>query len=49
MKSGGQIDEQMSSQSPVIWWYREVNSEVVRMSVLYWVLNPWISSSTDVI
>jgi hypothetical protein len=24
MKSGGQIDGQMSSQSPVVWWYREV-------------------------
>jgi hypothetical protein len=23
MKSGGQIDEQMS-QSPVVWWYRDV-------------------------
>jgi hypothetical protein len=24
MKSGGQIDGQMSPQSPVVWWYREV-------------------------
>jgi hypothetical protein len=24
MKSGEQIDGQMSSQSPVVWWYREV-------------------------
>jgi hypothetical protein len=24
MKSGAQIDGQMSSQSPVVWWYREV-------------------------
>jgi hypothetical protein len=24
MKSGGQIDRQMSSQSPEVWWYREV-------------------------
>jgi hypothetical protein len=32
MKSGGQIDGQMS-QSPVIWWYREVNCEVVGMCV----------------
>jgi hypothetical protein len=23
----------MSSQSPVVWWYREVNCEVVRMCV----------------
>jgi hypothetical protein len=29
MKSGSQIDGQMSSQSPVIWWYRDVNCEVV--------------------
>jgi hypothetical protein len=28
MKSGGQIDGQMSSQSPVVWWYPEVNCEV---------------------
>jgi hypothetical protein len=33
MKSGGQIDGQMSSQSPVVWWYREVNCEVVGMCV----------------
>jgi hypothetical protein len=33
MKSGGQIVEQMSCQSPVVWWYREVNCEVVRMCV----------------
>jgi hypothetical protein len=33
MKSAGQIDGQMSSQSPVIWWYREVNREVVGMCV----------------
>jgi hypothetical protein len=33
MKSGGQIDGQMSSQLPVVWWYREVNCEVVGMSV----------------
>jgi hypothetical protein len=31
MKSGKQIDGQMSSQSPVVWWYREVNCEVVGM------------------
>jgi hypothetical protein len=24
MKSGGQIDGQMSPQSPAVWWYREV-------------------------
>jgi hypothetical protein len=29
MKSG----RQMSSQSPVVWWYREANCEVVGMSV----------------
>jgi hypothetical protein len=29
MKSGGQ----MSSQSPVVWWCREVNCEVVGMCV----------------
>jgi hypothetical protein len=29
MKSGGQ----MSSQSSVVWWYREVNCEVVGMCV----------------
>jgi hypothetical protein len=33
MKSGGQIVGQMSSQSPVVWWYREVNCEVVEMCV----------------
>jgi hypothetical protein len=33
MKSGGQIDGQMSSQSPVAWWYREVNCEVVGMCI----------------
>jgi hypothetical protein len=41
MKSGGQ----MSSQSPVVWWSREVNCEVVGMCVeasLYWVMNLWI-------
>jgi hypothetical protein len=32
MKSGGQIDGQMSL-SPVVWWYREVNCEVVWMCV----------------
>jgi hypothetical protein len=31
MKSGGQIDEQMSSQSPVVWWCREMNCEVAGM------------------
>jgi hypothetical protein len=29
MKCGGQID----GQSPVVWWYREVNCEVVGMCV----------------
>jgi hypothetical protein len=29
MKSGGE----MSSQSPVVWWYREVNYEVAGMCV----------------
>jgi hypothetical protein len=29
IKSGGQ----MSSQTPVVWWYREVNCEVVGMCV----------------
>jgi hypothetical protein len=29
MKSRGQIDGQMSSQLPVVWWYREVNCEVM--------------------
>jgi hypothetical protein len=33
VKSGGQIDGQMSFQSPVVWWYREVNCEVVGMCV----------------
>jgi hypothetical protein len=33
MKSGGQIDGQMASQSSVVWWYREVNCEVVGMCV----------------
>jgi hypothetical protein len=33
MKSGGQIDGQMSSQSTVVWWYREVNCEVAGMCV----------------
>jgi hypothetical protein len=33
MKSGGQIDGQMSSQSPVVWCYREANYEVVGMCV----------------
>jgi hypothetical protein len=33
MKSGGQIDGQMSSQSPVVWWYREVNCEIVGICV----------------
>jgi hypothetical protein len=33
MKCGGQIDGQMSSQSPLVWWYREVNCEVVGMCV----------------
>jgi hypothetical protein len=33
MKSGGQIDGQMSSQSPEVWWCREVNCEVVVMCV----------------
>jgi hypothetical protein len=31
MKSGAQIDEQMSSHSPVVWWYGEVNCVVVVM------------------
>jgi hypothetical protein len=35
MKSGGQIDWQMSSQSPVVWWNGEVNCEVVVMCVGY--------------
>jgi hypothetical protein len=29
MKSGEQINGKMSSQSPVVWWYREVNCEVL--------------------
>jgi hypothetical protein len=33
VKSGGQIDGQMSSQSLVVWWYREVNCEDVGMCV----------------
>jgi hypothetical protein len=33
MKSGRQIDWQMSSQSPVVWWSRGVNCEVVGMCV----------------
>jgi hypothetical protein len=33
MKSGGQIDGQMSCQSPEVWWCREVNCEVVGMCV----------------
>jgi hypothetical protein len=33
MTFGVQIDGQMSSQSPVVWWYREVNCEVVGMCV----------------
>jgi hypothetical protein len=33
MKSDGQINGQMSSQSPLVWWYREVNCEVVGMYV----------------
>jgi hypothetical protein len=32
MKSGRQIDGQMS-QSSAVWWYREVNCEVVGMCV----------------
>jgi hypothetical protein len=31
MKSGGQIDGQMSSQAPAVWWYSEMNYEVVGM------------------
>jgi hypothetical protein len=27
------FDGQMSSQSPVVWWHREVNCEVVGMCV----------------
>jgi hypothetical protein len=33
MKSSGQIDGQMSSKSLVVWWYREVNCEVIGMCV----------------
>jgi hypothetical protein len=33
MKSGGQIDGHMSPQSPVVWWYREMNCEVIWMFV----------------
>jgi hypothetical protein len=33
MTSGGKIDGQMSSQSPVVWWYSEMNCEVVGMCV----------------
>jgi hypothetical protein len=33
MKSGGKFDGQMSSQSPEVWWYHEVNCEVVGMCV----------------
>jgi hypothetical protein len=29
MKSGEQIDGQMSSQSLVVWWYRDVICKVV--------------------
>jgi hypothetical protein len=32
MNSGGQIDWQMS-QSPMVWWYLEVNCEVVEIYV----------------
>jgi hypothetical protein len=32
MTYGGQIDEQIS-QSPVVWWYLEVNFEVLGMCV----------------
>jgi hypothetical protein len=35
MKSGGQIDGQMSFQSPAVWRYREVNTE----SFLGYVVN----------
>jgi hypothetical protein len=48
MKSGGQIYGQMSFQSPVVWWYLEVNCEEVGMCVEA-VLNLWISSLADVI
>jgi hypothetical protein len=33
MKSGGHIDGRLLFQSPVVWWYREVNCEVVGMCV----------------
>jgi hypothetical protein len=33
MKYSEQIDGQMSSQLPVVWWYREVNCEVVGMCI----------------
>jgi hypothetical protein len=33
MKSGGQIDGEILSWSCVVWWYREVNCEVVGMRV----------------
>jgi hypothetical protein len=33
MKFGGQIDGQISSKSPVVWWYHEVTCEVVGMCV----------------
>jgi hypothetical protein len=33
MNSGGQIDGQVSSQSPVVLWYCEVSCEVVGMCV----------------
>jgi hypothetical protein len=33
MESGAQIDGQISSESPVVWWSREVNCEVVGMCV----------------
>jgi hypothetical protein len=52
MKSGGQFYGQTSSQSPVVWWYREVNCKVVGMCVEADSLlgpNLWISSLPDVI
>jgi hypothetical protein len=50
MKSGGQLNEQISSQSPVVWF--TVSSTVrllgcVQRRSLYWVLNMWISSLRD--
>jgi hypothetical protein len=33
MKFRGQINGQLPSQSPVVWWYREVNCEVGGMCV----------------